>query len=94
MVSDREKKLEEILAQFIKPIKNVPFEVVIKALCGTQVRKFDLNKRDNEAILEKISLAMRVVCKAVQDNPINRSRPNEVGNDMEPFVIDALKSQG
>lgn len=36
---------------------------------------------------------MRDACKAVQKKPIERPRPNEVGNDMEPFVIAALAAQ-
>jgi hypothetical protein len=37
--------------------------------------------------------AMRDACKAVQAKPIERPRPNEVGNDMEPFVIAALAAR-
>jgi len=37
---------------------------------------------------------MRNACQRVQANRIERPRPNEVGNDMEPFVIDALKAVG
>ena len=41
MTTDREKRLEDALAQFLKPMKGIPFEVVIKSLCGTSVAKFD-----------------------------------------------------
>jgi len=41
MTTDREKRLEDALAQFLKPLKGIPFEVVIKSLCGTSVAKFD-----------------------------------------------------
>lgn len=37
---------------------------------------------------------MRAVCLEIQKNPIKRPRPNEVGNDIEPFVIDMLKQEG
>ncbi len=82
------------MAQSIQPIKNIPFEVIVKALYAREVTKFDQNKESNKAILKKISSAMRNVCKTVQKNPIERQRANEVGNDMEPFVIDELKKNG
>lgn len=94
MSTDREKRLEAALAQFLQPMKGIPFEVVIQALCGATVERFDLDAHDNRNALDKIVFAMRETCRAVQANPIERPRPNEVGNDMEPFVISALKAQG
>ncbi len=90
MSSEREKKLEDALAQFIKPMKGIPFEVIIKALCDVSVERFNLQEHGNQETLERIVGAMRQVCQTVQRSPIERSRPNEVGNDMEHFVIDAL----
>lgn len=94
MTTEREKKLEDALAQFIKPMKGLPFEVVIKALCGVEVIKYDTEKSANEVMLSNIVDAMRSACRTVQNNPIIRTRPNEVGNDMEPFVIQALSEMG
>lgn len=94
MSTDREKRLEAALAQFLQPMKGIPFEVVIQALCGATVERFDLDAHNNRNALDKIVTAMRDTCRAVQANPIERPRPNEVGNDMEPFVISALKAQG
>ena len=90
MSIEREKKLEETLAQFIQPMKNIPFEVVIRGLYGTTVEKFDQETENNQEILDQIAEAMRKACRAVQASPIERPRPNEVGNDIEPFVIKAL----
>ena len=94
MTTDREKRLEVALAQFLQPMKGIPFEVVIQALCGATVEHFDLDNHKNRSALDKIVAAMRETCHSVQANPIERPRPNEVGNDMEPFVISALKAQG
>lgn len=94
MSTDREKRLEAALAQFLQPMKGLPFEVVIQALCGASVERFDLEVEENRNALEKIIVAMRETCQAVRANPIERPRPNEVGNDMEPFVIKCLKAQG
>ena len=77
-----------------KKLKDVPFQEVIQLLYGVEVKHFDRNDSGNLNYLDKIRKAMRETCRKVQANPIKRSRPNEVGNDMEPFVIDALKKQG
>jgi hypothetical protein len=94
MTTEREKQLEEALAQFLKPVKGIPFEVVIQSLCGAKVDKFDPDSGGNRATLDNIVEAMRETCRAVQATPIERPRPNEVGNDIEPFVIRALKAKG
>ena len=94
MSTDREKLLEDALVQFIKPIKGIPFEVIIKSLCGVEVERFDLSIAENVAVLEIIVTAMKAAGNAVRTTPIIRPRPNEVGNDMEPFVIGALKANG
>jgi len=94
MTPKREKQLEDVLAQFLKPIRGIPFEVVIRALCEAEVLKFDLARDDNRALLKQLKEAMRAACRKVQARPIDRPRPNEVGNDMERFVISALQEVG
>ena len=91
MSESREKKLEKLLAKFIQPIKNIPFEVVVQALFYVEVKKFELKIPSNKSDLEIIAQAMRDVCKMVQQSPVFRNRPNEVGNDMEGFALSALK---
>ena len=61
---------------------------------SARVECFDLGTHDNLRSRDKIVAAMRAACYSVRVNPIERSRPNEVGNDMEPFVISALRAQG
>lgn len=39
--SEREKKLEELLARYIRPMKNIPFEVVVSGLCGVPVERME-----------------------------------------------------
>ena len=94
MSSDREERLEELLARFLRPLRGIPFEVMIRALCESTVHRFDRDVGSNRAALASITEAMRATCRAVQESPIQRPRPNEVGNDMEPFVIEALQAQG
>jgi len=94
MRSKREKKLENLLAQFLTPVKHIPFEIVIKVLWKCEVLPFPQKDEKSANILNKIITAMRETCKAVQREPIERPRPNEVGNDMEPYAIRALQSAG
>ena len=91
MKTERELKLEQLLTQFIRPIKNIPFELIIQSLFDVAVKKFD--PKDHKEILSKIARAMSQACKAVKKNPINRRRPNEAGNDIEKFVLQALKDE-
>lgn len=94
METDREKVLEEVFSQFLKPIRGIPFEVIIRAICSASVQRFDLADGNNCETLKLIKAAMHDTCRKVQTSPIERPRPNEVGNDMEPFVIQALRAQG
>lgn len=94
MASEREKYLEDVLAQFLRPMKGVPFEVVVKSICNQSVEKFDIRASGSAVFLKKLSEAMTDACKTVQARPIERYRPNEVGNDMEPFVAQALTVLG
>ena len=91
MKSPRELQLEKALSQFIRPIKNIPFELIIQSLFGAAVEKFDPS--DHKVILSKIAEAMKQACKNIKADPIRRPRPNEVGNDIEAFVLSALKAE-
>lgn len=94
MTSEREKYLEDVLARFLKPVKGIPFEVVVKSLSAHSVERFDPKAAENMAFLKTLTEAMEAACRTVQQQPIERYRPNEVGNDMEPFVAQALTQLG
>ena len=94
MTTDRERKLEEALAQFLKPIRGIPFEVVIRALCNVSVERFDLADAEHALLRDGIVAALRAAAQPVRATPLRRPRPHAVGNDMEPFVIAALRAQG
>ncbi|MCS1408257.1 MAG: hypothetical protein M2R45_01430 [Verrucomicrobia subdivision 3 bacterium] len=94
MISDRERELESLPAQFLGPVRGIFFEIVIRNLYNCEVFKFDLEVEKNTQLLNLFSDAMRDASEAVRRQPIVRPRPNEVGNDMEPFVIKALRARG
>ena len=66
------------------------FQTVIQELYGKEVLKFDHKNESNQRVLDKLDRAMISVLHEIQENPIVRPRPNEVGNDMEEPVIAAL----
>lgn len=91
---ERLHALEEALAQVLRPIRGVPFSVVIKALCDHVVIPI---KNDDAVDLQLLSLLTEAAHEAgrlVHQTPIKRPRPNEVGNDMEPFLMQGLTTAG
>ena len=93
MTVSRSESLEVALPALRQPLKGIPFEVIVQHLYGKSVEKFDITTPENTNMLRLLVRAMRKVCNEVQRNPIVRPRPNEVGNDMEPFVIEAICSE-
>jgi hypothetical protein len=86
--------LENLLAGFLKPIKGIPFPIVIRAICERSVENVDLSNLDDKLLVESLAKAASAVAEAVALAPIRRPRPNEVGNDLEPFVMEATKQSG
>lgn len=93
MKGDRNGSLLVTLPALREPLKDIPFEVIVQHLYGTAVEKFDIGVQENMNMLRVLTRAMRRACLVVQRNPIVRPRPNEVGNDMEPFVIESLRNE-
>jgi len=82
--------LEDVIKQMIKPLKGIPFKLVIEALSGHKIIPFNKeNKKDKSVLRNLIKVAMDVG-KEINRNGIKRPRPNEVGNDIEPIVKSAL----
>lgn len=93
MTEKRSDLLGATLPALSQPLKGIPFEVIVQHVYGTSVEKFDVGVPGNTDMLRLLARAMRRVCSEVQSDPIVRPRPNEVGNDMEPFVIEALRNE-
>jgi len=86
--------LEAAMARMLEPMKGVPFSIIIRVLTGNEVIPFDEKKSGDAELLRLIDKAASLVCESLESNPIIRPRPNEVGNDMEPYVIDAFQAVG
>lgn len=86
--------LENALAQALRPIKGVPFNVVIRALSGREVVPIDRDLPQDEALIVKLTAVAAIVGREVRARPILRPRPNEVGNDIEAYIMAALSEVG
>lgn len=82
------------LAHMLKPLKGLPFPVIIEAITGCRVIRVDESEPADSDLLHRIDRAASMCVAALRTTPIRRPRPNEVGNDVEPFVRDALCRAG
>lgn len=91
---DYVERLESTLAAFLSPLKNLPFDVVIKAITGYSVVPFNKESEADAALLGRLSEALQDAVTEANRVGIFTDRPNEVGNHIEPFVRDALVRVG
>jgi len=90
--NDYTKKLENIIKQMLTPLKDIPFNLVIESMTGKKVLSFDFSNSEHKKVLELLKKAALNSGKEINKNGILRPRPNEVGNDIEGFVKNALNS--
>ena len=86
--------LEQALAQMLKPVKSIPFSVIVKSLAEQQVVRIDKTNSADIELLQKLGKAIQICSAELKAIPIRRPRPNEVGNDVEPYVMRALAQAG
>lgn len=91
---DRLAELEAVLEQMLKPIKGIPFRIIVKSIAGCEVIPIDPQIPEDVEMLRGLEHAIRAAAAEVRLRPIERPRPNEVGNDIEVFVKAALLAQG
>jgi len=75
-------------------MKGIPFPVCIKALTGFTVLVFDPSSDQNRILLDYLVKAAQLSGKMAFKEGIFTARPNEAGNHIEPFVLDALGQVG
>lgn len=88
------RKLESIIKQMLQPLKNIPLNVVIEAISDKKVLQFDKNNEIHKSFLSKLKKAALSAGKEINKQGIQRPRLNEVGNDIEIFVKEALGKFG
>ena len=86
--------LERALAQMLRPVKGIPFPVIVKSLSGQEVIPMNKENASDLDLLKKLENAIQFCIADLKSNPIRRPRPNEVGNDVEAYVMRALPPAG
>lgn len=82
------------LSEVLTPRKGIPFPAVVLALCQQKVIPIDPAAASDKKLLSKLKKAISNCAIELQKTPIRRPRPNEVGNDIEPYVMKALNEVG
>ena len=90
MTNEIERRLTRMIDDYSQVPKGIPLEIAIRSPYDVGVEKFDCDMPANQDTLVSLERGIKSACLEVQAKPIHRSRPNEGGNDMEPFVIEAL----
>lgn len=85
-------RLENVIKQMLTPLKDIPFNLVIESMSGKKVISFDFKNPDHKELLGLLKQASLRAGRAINRTGILRSRPNEVGNDIELFIQSALNS--
>jgi len=88
------KELETTISQFLKPLKNIPFKIAIKAVSGCKVIPFNKDDVKDQQLLKDLIEATKITTKNANQQGIFTRRENEVGNHIEPFMIEALNRVG
>lgn len=88
------EQLEQAISKFLEPLKGIPFSIAIKAITGFDVLTFEPLDEQNKKLIEQLSKAAQLAGKKAFHEGIFTNRPNEAGNHIEPFVVDALKNVG
>lgn len=91
---ERLKVLEQALAQMLKPVRGIPFSVIVKSLADRQVIPIDKANASDIELLKRLQKTIHVCAADLKSSPIRRPRPNEVGNDLEAYVMRALPQAG
>ncbi|MFN0278929.1 MAG: hypothetical protein ACKVRN_10035 [Pyrinomonadaceae bacterium] len=87
--------LEDIVRKMMNPLKNIRFDVVIKALTGFDVLEFNRKDAIHQRLLANICTAADDAAeKVLADGGIKKARPNEVGNAIEAFIKTGLINVG
>lgn len=88
------KDLEETLQKFLAPLANIPYPIAIRAITGRTVIPFDINVPKARNLLEQLIHAAQEAGSRAFELGIFTDRPNEVGNRIEAFVLEALVNTG
>lgn len=90
---DKDQKiaqLETIVSQMMKPLRGIPFNIVVKSLSGYVIIPFDSEDQSDICMRGDLREAVIDCVAKVKEDGILSRRANEVGNKMERPVMDAI----
>ena len=88
--ADYVRRLENVIKQMLTPLKDIPFNMVIESMTGKKVLSYNSSNQEHKEILTVLKSAALLAGNEINKKGILRSRPNEVGNDIEPFIRNAM----
>lgn len=94
MKAEHKINLKRVLKKITISLKDIPFNSLIESLSGYKVLPFKPKNKKDKKLLETLKTIATKVGKTINKNGIVSSRPNEAGNSIETFVIDAFKKCG
>jgi len=87
-------KLESVIKQMLTPLKGIPFSLVIETLSGNKVIPFSNSNPDDIILLDDLIKIANLSGQLINRKGIEKKRANEVGNEIESYVLLALKHSG
>jgi hypothetical protein len=90
MKSGMSDELKSVISQMLKPLKGLPLSVVIEGLADYKIIPFNNTDKKDIELLKKLKAIADIAGKAINIDGISRNRPNEVGNDIEAYIKDAV----
>lgn len=88
------RKLENVIKQYFRPLRELPDNLLSEILLGYKIIPFDSNDSRDDRVLKTLLEVADVAGRTINEVGILRPRPNEVGNDIEIYVKNALNDKG
>jgi hypothetical protein len=76
------------------PLKNIPFNLVIKSISEQKILPFDTSSKEDKKLLRDLKKVALYSGRSINHKGIVSKRPNEVGNYIEAHVKSALNERG
>lgn len=90
MKDEYTRNLENIIKQMLIPLKGIPLSLVIESISNHKIIPFNFSDEKDVIVLNNLKKVAEIAGKNINENGIKRSRPNEVGNDIEEYIRNAL----
>jgi len=90
----RAELLEAALARMLEPLRDIPFSAIVRAVAQCRIIPVDASDATDAALIKKLTATAEHCGREIKQTPIIRPRPNEVGNDVEAYVLRGAAASG